>query len=62
MEETFFIVWQRLDHPQAVVVSEFADIEDAKTFCLLLNALPKRRSFIVMIKGNKLLSKLQVCL
>lgn len=58
MQDKFFIIWQRLDDTQEVVVSEFASAQEAKFFCTLLASTPKERSFIAFIKGIKVLAKL----
>lgn len=58
MHDKFFIIWQRLDDTQEVVVSEFASAQEAKFFFTLLTSTPNQRSFIALIKGTKVLAKL----
>lgn len=58
MHDKFFIIWQRLDDSQEVVVSEFASAQEAKFFFTLLASTPAERSFIALIQGTKVLTKL----
>lgn len=58
MQDKFFIIWQRLDDSQEVVVSEFASAQEAKFFFTLLASTPTERSFIAFIKGIKVLVRL----
>lgn len=58
MQDKFFIIWQRLDDTQEVVVSEFASAQEAKFFFTLLASTPTQRSFIALIRGTKVLAKL----
>lgn len=58
MQDKFFIIWQRLDDTQEVVVSEFVSAQEAKFFFTLLASTPTERSFIAFIKGSKVLVRL----
>lgn len=58
MHDKFFIIWQRLDDTQEVVVSEFASAHEAKFFFTLLANTPTKRSFIALIRGTKVLARL----
>lgn len=57
--ERYYIIWQSVD-TKAVSISEFATRNEAEAFRKLINYMPSQRIFITMLKGSKVLAKLEL--
>lgn len=60
MRERFYVIWQHVEDPQMVVISQFETSQEASTFYRQINEIPNHRRFITLIKGLAIFSNSQL--